>query len=33
VKIRKAWREENSDLKESLERMEKRYGIYGRYVS
>jgi hypothetical protein len=28
-----ARREENSDLKESLETMEKRYGTYGRNVS
>jgi hypothetical protein len=27
------WREENSDLKESLETMKKRYGTYGRNVS
>jgi hypothetical protein len=27
------WREENSDLKESLETMTKSYGIYGRNVS
>jgi hypothetical protein len=27
------WKEENSDLKESLEKMEKRYGTYGRNVS
>jgi hypothetical protein len=27
------WGEENSDLKESLEIMKKRYGTYGRNVS
>jgi hypothetical protein len=27
------WREENSDLKESLETMKKGYGTYGRNVS
>jgi hypothetical protein len=27
------WREENSDLKESLETMTKRYGKYGRNAS
>ena len=27
------WREENSDLIESLEIMKKRYGTYGRNVS
>jgi hypothetical protein len=27
------WREENFDLKESLETMEKRYGTYERNVS
>jgi hypothetical protein len=27
------WKEENSDLKESLETMKKRYGTYGRNVS
>jgi hypothetical protein len=27
------WREENSDLKESLETMKKIYGTYGRNVS
>jgi hypothetical protein len=27
------WREENSDLKESLETMTKRYGQYGRNAS
>jgi hypothetical protein len=27
------WKEENSDLKESLEKMKKRYGTYGRNVS
>jgi hypothetical protein len=27
------WIEENSDLKESLETMKKRYGAYGRNVS
>jgi hypothetical protein len=27
------WRIENSDLKESLEAMKKRYGTYGRNVS
>jgi hypothetical protein len=26
------WREENSDLKEPLETMKKRYGTYGRNV-
>jgi hypothetical protein len=28
-----AWREENSDLKESLETVKKRNGTYGRNVS
>jgi hypothetical protein len=27
------WREENSDLKESLETMKKKYETYGRNVS
>jgi hypothetical protein len=27
------WREEHSDLKESLETMKKRYGTYGRNIS
>jgi hypothetical protein len=27
------WREENYDMKESLETMTKRYGTYGRNVS
>jgi hypothetical protein len=27
------WTDENSDLKESLETMKKRYGTYGRNVS
>jgi hypothetical protein len=27
------WREGNSDLKESLETMKKRYGAYGRNIS
>jgi hypothetical protein len=33
VENQQTWREENSDLKESLETMKKRYGTYGRNVS
>jgi threonyl-tRNA synthetase len=32
VENQQTWREENSDLKESLETMKKKYGTYGRNV-
>jgi hypothetical protein len=33
LEYQQTWREENFDLKESLETMKKKYGTYGRNVS